>query len=398
MAFEDALRNVTDVLAMTFNPEVAMQQKQMEYKKRQDAIGQLQEGIQSGAIDPVVGNQRLQQLGGQAVGPNQLTLDRQEALRQKQQQDALNAQIRPQLQQIAADPNLTPQQKQQKAFELYSELDPQSALKAAAVPPASLQQTTEGIQQFQRGVFGPTVTPTGAKAPPRAAGGAGGWQNVEPTPDELEGSMYAYLIKNNPPPRGSKLYERTMGAIAKLARDNNMSTKDIMAASADVKSQLLAKTQLEKRIQNTERAETLIEKEIPVLERAMKLVDAPDSPWPARLSMAAVRQGAGSKEQRAAVAQLDQSAQAILNEFQGVVAGNPGGALHVSDVEQARNEYLKLSAPTEMRAWISNAQNMIKRAKEAGKETRRAVMSGVTEAIPGGKKPATKSVHWDELK
>lgn len=97
MAFEDALRNVTDVLAMTFNPEVAMAQKKMEYKKRQDAIEQLSQGIQSGAIDPTIGNQKLQQLGGQAVGPNQLTLDRQRMLADKQAEEARVQELRPQV-------------------------------------------------------------------------------------------------------------------------------------------------------------------------------------------------------------------------------------------------------------------------------------------------------------
>lgn len=181
MAFEDTLRNTVNTLAMTFNPEVGMGLLKQQEQRKAEAIKSLTDAVQTGSMPPEQAYQIAQQKGlplPQGLGMDIQAQAQQETLKQKQAMDAMNARIRPALQAISEDKTLTPEQKQQRAYSLYAEIDPRSALKAGAVPPQQLQQTTEGIQSVGKSPFGVTTQDTGLKPPVKVSGGF--WANLPP--------------------------------------------------------------------------------------------------------------------------------------------------------------------------------------------------------------------------
>ena len=180
-------------------------------------------------------------------------------------------------------------------------------------------------------------------------------------------------------------------AIADIAKSSKnpdgsqMTVRDLLSASADVKSQLLAKRSFEVRAQNTERAANQILKEIPVVEKAMKSLDPSDFPALARLSMSAIRQGVGTKEAQAAMVTLDRSAEIMFREFEAIANGNPA-KLNIQDVHNAEKDYQNASTPTQMKAAIKVIQDIAERAKDANVNTRSEIMKGVNNTL-GGEKP-----------
>lgn len=226
----------------------------------------------------------------------------------------------------------------------------------------------------------------------KAAGAPGGGG----TPDGIRAETYAFLINGISPPKRGTQYQTVMEDIAALAKENHMSTEQLLSSSADVKSRLMAKRSFEIRAQNMTRAENQLKLEIPILEDAMKKIAPPDSPLFANLDLKMIRNGGGTKEQRAAVTQMDQAAETVFNEFEGIVTGNPG-ALNVSDVAKAKENYHNAQAPTEMKSAIEGMKRIIHNAKKSVDVTRGDIMGGVTGAIDGNKgadHPGTNAKGW----
>lgn len=210
---------------------------------------------------------------------------------------------------------------------------------------------------------GPTTTATDGKPAPG-----------------VEAATWALLINNVHPFR--QMSNAVMANVEKIAADNNMSPQQLMSASADVKSRLQAKRTFETRVQNLGRAENQLDLEIPVMEEAMRNLAPIDSPLASHVELGAIRNGVGTKEQRALVTQLDQAAGAVFDEFNGIVTGNPG-TLNVQDVQNAQEQYKKAQSPTEMRAAIAGMRRIIANAKRANDKTRGEIMGGINDTLTG---------------
>jgi hypothetical protein len=191
----------------------------------------------------------------------------------------------------------------------------------------------------------------------------------------IEAATWDYIIKGQRPP--AKMYKAVEENQERIARENGMSSEELSAASADVKTKLLAKRTFETRVQNIGRAENQLNKEIPTMEAAMAKLDLPSIPIAARGNIAALR-AMGNPD----ITTLDQSAEVVLDEFQGIITGNPG-TLNVGDVEKAKENYTKIQTPQQMKAWIANARNIIQRAKAANDETRQDIMGGINNELHG---------------
>lgn len=360
---------------MTFNPEVEMQRRKMEEQKRQSAIEQLSQGIQAGAIDPTIGNQKLQQLGGQAVGPNQLTLDRQEQLRQKQQQDALNAQIRPQLQQIAADPNLTPQQKQQKAFELYSQLNPQAALKAAAVPSSQLTPTAGGdIYQVEKGVFGPTTTATGLKGKQSSAG-QGGYYGTQTTLSDEDAKYIAGAFKKDKtaimglrPADKSKVWKFLVAG----AKEEGTSPEQLAGMRAEFGGLAAQERTMGTRAGQISIAANEANKMAPIVLTNMEAV-GPSGFVPYNKAANIAKSQTGDPKIKAYVASIN----AFVNSYSRAI--NPTGAATINDKEHARELLDAADSPEQVRAVINTLQQEMRAAISAPEEARKNLMEEMTK-------------------
>ena len=216
-------------------------------------------------------------------------------------------------------------------------------------------------------------------------GGGGGTPGLPKgaTPDGIRAETYSYLINNVSPPKRTGEYSAVMSDIAKLAKENNMSTEDLISAGADIKSRVMAKRSFEVRTQNLTRAENQLSLEIPVMEDAMKALSPSNIPALANLQLSAIRQGAGGKEAMANVRKLDQAAQTVFNEFEGIITGNPG-TLNVQDVNSAKEQYKSAQTPAQMQASIAGMKRIIANAKQANDMTRKEIMGGVQSALRGG--------------
>lgn len=237
------------------------------------------------------------------------------------------------------------------------------------------QEHNETMRAIAAGRSGPTASPDGKPAP------------------GVEAATWALLINNVHPFR--QMSNAVMANVEKIAADNNMGPQELMSASADVKSRLQAKRTFETRVQNLGRAENQLELEIPVMEDAMNKLAPIDSPLASSLELAAIRRGVGTKEQRAMVTQLDQAAEAVFDEFNGIVTGNPG-TLNVQDVQNAQHQYERAQSPTEMRAAIQGMRRIITNAKRANEKTRGEIMGGINDVLTGkhskdaGKEPSAR--------
>jgi len=237
----------------------------------------------------------------------------------------------------------------------------------------------------------------------KAGGGAGGMGGGTPglpkgaTPDGIRAETYAYLIRGDAPPKRTNEYSAVMADIAKLAKENGMSTEQLISAGADIKSRVIAKRSFEVRTQNLARAENQLSLEIPVMEDAMKALSPSNIPALANLQLSAIRQGAGGKEAMANVRKLDQAAQTVFNEFEGIITGNPG-TLNVQDVNSAKEQYKSAQTPAQMEASIAGMKRIIANAKQANEMTRKEIMDGVQSALRGGSSesgiPNTNAKGW----
>lgn len=219
------------------------------------------------------------------------------------------------------------------------------------------------------------------------------------TPDGIRAETYSYLINNVSPPKRTGEYSAVMSDIAKLAKENGMSTEELISSGADVKTQVMAKRQFEVRTQNLLRAENQLGLEIPVMKDAMDKLNPSNFPGLAKMEISAIRQGAGTKEQMELVTKLDQAATTVFNEFEGIVTGNPG-TLNVGDVQKAKESYENAKTPVQMNAAIQGMERIIENAKKANNQTRKEIMGNVRASIDGkntssGSAPAnTNAKGW----
>lgn len=193
--------------------------------------------------------------------------------------------------------------------------------------------------------------------------------------DEAKTIATNFLITGKNAPARGGAYMKQQAGIRLLAKEFDTTPAELMFAGMDVKTQLQAKPQVEKRIQALDRAANQLSQEIPVMEAAMKRLDMPSLPIAARGNLWVLRQ-MGNPD----VTKLDQSAEVVLNEFETVKSGNPG-AMYVSQLENAKTQYPQIQTPQQMKAWIENARSIIDRAKSANMQTRREVMQGIRSSL-----------------
>lgn len=210
-----------------------------------------------------------------------------------------------------------------------------------------------------------------------------------------EAMAWDYLIRGHSPPARGGAYDRAMNKVGEIAKANNMTTEELISASADVKTKLQAKKNFEVRTQNLSRAENQLQLEIPVMEDAMKNLDLPSLPIAARGKISVLR-AMGNPD----VTKLDQAAHTVFNEFHGIVTGNPG-TLNVQDVQNAERDYHAAQTPQQMKAAIDGMRRIIDNAKKANDKTRSEIMGGIQSSVnPSGhkeeKKPDSKAIPLDQ--
>lgn len=208
-----------------------------------------------------------------------------------------------------------------------------------------------------------------------------------------EAATWNYLIKGTNPPAKGGMYQATMKNVAKVAKDNGMTVQELTSASADVKTKLAAKRNFEIRTQNLSRAENQLGKEIPVMEDAMSKLDLPSLPMAARGKVWALREMGDPS-----VTKLDQAANAVFNEFEGIITGNPG-TLNVQDVTNAKEAYKQAQTPETMKAAIEGMRRIIANAKSANDDTRNEIMGGINDSLSkkSGHEPMTAD-RWAKMK
>ena len=263
-----------------------------------------------------------------------------------------------------------------------------------ATPPKTREVKTGGQIQTQQWNAETKTWENVATAPRKMGGtGAGGVGDSGlpkgATPEGIRAETYAYLINNVSPPKRTGEYSAVMNDIAKLAKENNMSTEQLITAGADIKSRVLAKRSFEIRAQNIERAENVLLKEVPVFEDAIKDLSPSKFPALAKFELGAMRQGLAGQDALAKVTKMDQAAEVVFNEFNGIITGNPG-TLNVADVQNAHKQYLAATTPAAAKAALDGMRRIIKNAKAANTETRQEIMGGVTSALRGAGAPGTK--------
>lgn len=224
----------------------------------------------------------------------------------------------------------------------------------------------------------------------KAEGGTGS-TNADGSPAAgVEAAAWNYLLKGvNPPSRDKSFYKAAMGYVEQIAKDNKMSVQELTSASADVKSKLAAKKNFEVRAQNMERAENQILSEIPVMESAMKALDLSKIPAFQSGGIAALRAMGDPR-----VTTLDQAAETVFNEFQGIITGNPG-TLNVSDVAQAKHNYENARTQQQMDAALAGMKRIMGNAKKALATTRKDIMEDINKSFgeKGGAKNASGPVQ-----
>lgn len=191
----------------------------------------------------------------------------------------------------------------------------------------------------------------------------------------VEAMAWDYLIRGHNPPARGGAYEATMKEVAKIAKENGMSTRDLVSASADVKTKIAAKKNLEVRAQNMQRAENQLEAEIPVFEDAVKKVNTSSLPDMAKLELAARRRMGDPL-----ITTMDQAADVIFKEFEGIITGNPG-TLNVQDVQAAHEKYLAAQTPQQAQAAIDGMRRIISNARSGIEKTRKEIMSDINSSL-----------------
>ena len=209
------------------------------------------------------------------------------------------------------------------------------------------------------------------------AGIASDYKDLKPGQKTAADTMtWDWVLNGHRPSVRSPYYEIAANQISAIAKKEGMGVDQFLMQSQDYKTRIKAKEQFERRAINIERAENTLLAELPTLENAMKRVDLSKYPRLSKWEMGALRE-LGDPD----VTVMDQSARVILNEFQGIVTGNIGGALNVSDVEHAIQEYHSIQSPAQMTAWIKNAKDIVTRAKAANEKTRVEWMGQAERAL-----------------
>lgn len=210
--------------------------------------------------------------------------------------------------------------------------------------------------------------------------------DAEMRTDAIDTAMQSYVLSGgvHSPPAYSGLLVPMLAEVKKMAAAEGMTTQELLAGGQDFRSRILAKRSFEIRAQNMERAENQILAEIPIMQKAMGELHSPRLPIAARGNLAILR-AMGSP----VATRMDQSAEVVINEFEQIVT-NSAGALHVQDVQNARDTYEKIQTPQQMKAWIDNAERIVNQAKKSVQTTREEVMRGAKAALhgPGGSAPA----------
>jgi len=190
-----------------------------------------------------------------------------------------------------------------------------------------------------------------------------------------EAAAWNYLLKGQNPPARGGMYAATMKKVSEIAKENNMSVQELTSASADVKTKLAAKSKFEVRAQNMERAENQILSEIPVMKDAMKALDLSSLPDFQKAGIAGLRRLGDPR-----VTTLDQAAETVFNEFQGIITGNPG-TLNVSDVAQAKHNYENARTAQQMEAALAGMQRIMGNAKKALATTRKDILTDINDSF-----------------
>lgn len=184
-----------------------------------------------------------------------------------------------------------------------------------------------------------------------------------------------YLIRGHNPPAAGGAYQAAMGEVHKIAQELGVTDDQLITASAEVKVMLSGRRTIESRMQNLERAENQINLEIPVMQDAMKKVSGTSIPIAQRGMISVLRQMGDPN-----ITVLDQAASTVMNEFEGIVTGNPG-TLNVADVEHAKETYKQIQTVQQMDAWIKGAQRIIANAKKANEKTREEFTQNIRAAL-----------------
>lgn len=246
-------------------------------------------------------------------------------------------------------------------------------------------ETNRTLRMMQIGINQQMANAQTTKGKPGSGGGLSGYQdakgNILPG---VEGAAWDKLINGKTPPAKSGMYGPMMEFVEKIARDNNMSPQDIMSASADVKTRLMAKAKFEVRAQNMERAENQIMAEIPLIRENMKGLNMFSIPLFQKGGLAALR-AAGDPR----VTKFDQSLETVFNEFEGIKTGNPG-TLNVSDVTNAKKNIDHATTERELNAALDGMERIMNNAKGALEKTRSSTMTEANKLF--AKKEAAKPV------
>ena len=219
-------------------------------------------------------------------------------------------------------------------------------------------------------------------------GGRAGAAGVQPfdklTPEAqhaIDASVENLLINHKQPPAyGTANYSQVMARLGEFAAKAGMTTDELLIASADTKARVHALQGFESRVANMSRAENVLGNELGNLEQNMAAVDLSKYPAASHAQLAVARQMGDPN-----VTKMDQSAEAVFNEFESIMTGNPG-ALNVADVQKAHDSYYKVQTPQQLKAWIDNAHNMIERAHQANEKTREQLLNGIHKSLGHGAK------------
>ena len=192
---------------------------------------------------------------------------------------------------------------------------------------------------------------------------------------EARTMAWDYLIRGHNPPAAGGAYQSAMKEVHKIAQELGVPDDQLITASAEVKTMLSGRRAIESRVQNLERAENQLNLEIPVMQDAMKKVSGSSIPI-AQRGMITVLRSAGDPT----ITTLDQAASTVMNEFEGIVTGNPG-TLNVADVEHAKETYKQIQTVQQMQAWIDGAKRIIANAKKANETTRDEFTQNIRRTI-----------------
>lgn len=386
MSFEDALRDVTSTLAMTFNPEVEMNRRRMEEQKRQAAIEQLSSGIQSGAIDPTAGNQQLRQLGvTQAIGPNQLTLDRQQQLRDKQEALAREERIRQgmaPIMQSLQEGKMTPEQAQYAALQLQSQEGQASrTLETIAKPQVQMVQDAQGnyVQVTKPPVGAPVVRETGVKG--KVSQGGGGYYGTQTTLSDEEAKYIAGAFKKDKtvilglrPADKSKVWK----FLVAQAQEEGTTPEQLAGMRAEFGGLMAQERTMGTRAGQISIAANEAYKMGDIVSKNMEAV-GPTSFVPYNKAVNIANSKTGDPKIKAYVASIN----AFINSYSRAI--NPTGAATISDKDHARELLDAADSPEQVKAVINTLKQEMQAAISAPEESRAKLMEEMTKT----KKPAS---------